>query len=78
MIAKCSYLQHGAKVENLLDIQGLAEFLQVSKRKLEQMIDANEAPPFIRFGRLRRWEPAEVRAWLVSKREAESKDEKNR
>lgn len=52
----------------LLTIQQLAKQLSVSTRMLENMILRGEAPPFIRLGRLRRWDPQVVKAWLEQKK----------
>lgn len=45
----------------------VAEYLQVSARKLEQMVRAGDAPPYMRLGRLRRWRIEDVVAWVAAR-----------
>jgi len=55
-------------MDALLTIQQLAKLLSVSTRMVESMILRGEAPAFIRMGRLRRWDPQVVKAWLEQKK----------
>lgn len=60
-------------MDALLTIQQLAKQLSVSTRMLENMILRGEAPEFIRLGRLRRWDPQVVKAWLEQKKRGNAK-----
>lgn len=67
----CNTMQpHARKIETLLTICEVANLLRISPRKLEDMIKAGSAPAYIRMGRLRRWEPEVVKAWLKENRTA--------
>lgn len=67
--ASCNTMQMNApKMETLLTIEEVARLLRISPRKFEDMIKAGRAPAFIRMGRLRRWEPEIVKAWLKENR----------
>ena len=55
-------------MEKLYTLQTLADLLQISARKLETMLKSGEGPPFLRLGRLRRWEPRAVQEWLEQQR----------
>jgi excisionase family DNA binding protein len=55
-------------MEKLYTLETLADFLQISDRKLETMLKNGEGPPFLRIGRLRRWEPDVVADWLRKQR----------
>ena len=55
-------------METLLTIEEVARLLRISPRKFEDMIKAGCAPAFVRMGRLRRWEPEVVKAWLKENR----------
>jgi excisionase family DNA binding protein len=46
----------------------LAQLLQVAVRTLDQWSYKGTGPPAIRLGRHRRYDPADVRAWLESQR----------
>lgn len=48
----------------LLDIKGLAGYLRVSTRTMENILTRGEGPPYLRLGRQRRWRPADVQMWL--------------
>ena len=55
-------------METLLTAEEVARLLRVSPRKFEDMVKAGHAPSFVRMGRLRRWEPEVVKAWLKENR----------
>jgi excisionase family DNA binding protein len=57
-------------MEKLYTLPMLADLLQISDRKLEMMLKNGEGPPFLRLGRLRRWEPQAVQEWLQKQRNA--------
>ena len=57
-------------MEKLYTLETLANLLQISNRKLETMLKQGEGPPFLRLGRLRRWEPHTVKEWLQKQRNA--------
>lgn len=48
----------------LLDINGVAERLNVCPRTVDTLLAAGELPPPIRVGRLRRWDAETVEAHL--------------
>ena len=48
----------------MLTIVELAAFLNISVRKLEQLVHDGQAPPFARIGRQRRWRFSYVESWL--------------
>ncbi len=45
----------------------VAEYLQVSARKFEQMVRAGDAPSYLKLGRLRRWRMEDVMAWVAAR-----------
>lgn len=51
-------------MDNLLSAQALAARLGISIRMLEDLILQGKTPPYIKLGRLRRWHPAQVDAWI--------------
>lgn len=53
----------------MLTAQQVANHLQLSERKFEQMVHDGDAPPFVRLGRLRRWRPSDVEAWIAARSE---------
>jgi excisionase family DNA binding protein len=57
----------------MLTAQQVAAHLRVSDRKFEQMVHDSDAPPFIRIGRLRRWRPCDVDAWVNARSTAQTK-----
>jgi len=40
--------------------------LAISLRKFEQMVAAGNAPSHVVLGRLRRWRPNDVQAWIAA------------
>lgn len=48
----------------LLGARELARRLGISLRKLEHMIERGEVPPYVKFGRTRRWRDDHVQQWL--------------
>lgn len=76
--ASCNTMQTNAqKMETLLTIEEVAQLLRISPRKFEDMIKTGLAPAFVRMGRLRRWEPEVVKAWLKENRTARGHKEEN-
>lgn len=57
-------------MEKLFTLETLATLLQISDRKLEMMLKKGDGPPFVRLGRLRRWEPQVVQEWLQKQRKS--------
>ena len=55
----------------------VAEYLQVSARKFEQMVRAGDAPSHLKFGRLRRWRIEDVVAWVAARSNPENEREPN-
>lgn len=55
-------------MEELLTAGDVARLLRISPRKFEDMVKHGMAPPHVRMGRLRRWEPDVVRAWIEQQR----------
>lgn len=58
-------------MHELLNIHDVARMLQISVRKIELMVASGELPPPIRLGRLRRWRPDTIEAWLANLVKAE-------
>ncbi len=52
----------------LLTAKDVACFLQVSLRRFEQMVASGDAPEHLKIGRLRRWRPADIEEWTMSRR----------
>lgn len=48
----------------LLDMDGAAAFLGISKRTLSGMISRQEAPPHIKISRSYRWLPSSIVTWI--------------
>lgn len=48
----------------LINARDIAAQLGVSVRKLEQMIERGELPPYIRVGRVRKWRAQDIDAWI--------------
>lgn len=51
-------------MEKLLDVNGVSEQLNISKRSLEQILARGEGPRHLLIGRLRRWRRSEVDEWV--------------
>lgn len=49
----------------LIDIQGVAQALELGRRTCERLVAAGDLPPPIRFGRIRRWRIEDIEAWLA-------------
>ena len=45
----------------------VARYLQISDRKFQQMLKSGDAPPHSKIGRMRRWRPEVVEAWLENR-----------
>ena len=58
-------------MHELLNIHDVARMLQISARKIELMVASGELPRPIRLGRLRRWRPDTIEAWLANLVKAE-------
>ncbi|HEY3431945.1 MAG TPA: helix-turn-helix domain-containing protein [Rhodocyclaceae bacterium] len=52
-------------MDNLLSAQAFAAKLGISMRMLEDLILQGKTPPYIKLGRLRRWHPTQVDAWII-------------
>ena len=53
------------KPDRLLSADDLAAFLNVSRRKVDEMQNSGELPQPIRFGRrVRRWQSKQIKSWL--------------
>lgn len=50
-----------------LTAREVAALLKVSERGFEGLIAKNEAPPFYRLGRSRRWDPDVVKKWITER-----------
>lgn len=51
-------------MENLVSAKQFADRLGISVRTLEDLITQGKVPPFIKVGRLRRWHPEQINAWI--------------
>jgi len=51
-------------MDSLLSAQAFAARLGISVRMLEDLILQGKTPPYIKLGRLRRWHPTQVDAWI--------------
>ncbi|WP_435626580.1 helix-turn-helix transcriptional regulator [Candidatus Ferrigenium straubiae] len=49
---------------NLVSAQEFANRLGISLRMLEELIIQGKVPPYIKFGRLRRWHPEQLDKWI--------------
>ena len=56
--------------ERLLTRDEVADRFGLSKRFLETAARRGDGPPFVRIGRLVRYEPGAVRAWIATRRVA--------
>lgn len=56
-----------AELKPLLTAQDVATLLAISPRNLEYLIAKGDAPPHFMVGRLRRWRPADVQAWISAR-----------
>jgi excisionase family DNA binding protein len=45
----------------------LAAMLRISRRSLESLIKEGNVPPYVRVGRMRRWDPEIVSRWLLER-----------
>ena len=61
-----------AEVESLWSHRETAEFLRISEQTLYYMNYIEAAPPSYKVGRHRRYDPADVRAWLKMRRSGSS------
>lgn len=52
----------------LLDTPELSRLTKIPKRTLDQWAYLGKGPAYIRIGRHRRYDPADVRAWLAKQR----------
>jgi excisionase family DNA binding protein len=51
-------------MENLLSASEMILVLRVSRRTFEAIVARNEAPPYLRIGRQRRWRQSDVTTWF--------------
>lgn len=54
-------------MDPLLSTDQVMALLNIGRRELESLIEADEAPPFLRIGRFRRWRRADVEAWVEAR-----------
>ena len=57
----------------LLDAADVALLLNISRRKLEGLVARGKGPPFMRFGRIRRWRSEDIDAWVTEQLETSIK-----
>jgi predicted DNA-binding transcriptional regulator AlpA len=55
--------------EALWDIRGVAAYLHVSATTVERFRRHGELPSAIILGRIVRWEPSDIRAWALTRKE---------
>lgn len=58
-----------AELPKLMDLAGVADHLGVTERHVRRLV-AERRIPFLKWGHLLRFDPAEVSAWLDGKRVA--------
>lgn len=51
-------------MDSLLKPADVAAKLNISERTLERLILQGKAPPHIKLGRMRRWHPDQLDAWI--------------
>lgn len=51
----------------LMTAREVARHLQISDRKLQQMLKSGDAPPHCKIGRVRRWRSEVIDAWLENR-----------
>lgn len=51
----------------LMTAREVARHLHISDRKLQQMLKSGDAPPHCKIGRVRRWRPEVIDAWLENR-----------
>jgi hypothetical protein len=54
--------------EPLIDSDQLAKWLDVPRGTLDQWASRGGGPAFVKVGKHRKYDPADVRAWIQSKR----------
>lgn len=59
----------------LLNVNEVAALLRVSRRTLETLLAANDAPGFFTVGRQRRWRHADVQFWISARAETAANQE---
>jgi predicted DNA-binding transcriptional regulator AlpA len=64
--------EFGRRRRDLLNIEQVADRLTVSVGCIRAWRSRGEGPPAIRVGAALRWDPAEVDAWLDTRRESRS------
>ena len=57
----------GDRAMKLLSAKEIARLMNISPRKLEQMIVAGELSGYVKLGRVRRWREDDIRKWLEDK-----------
>jgi excisionase family DNA binding protein len=65
--ARASDLREDARLPRLLDTTKLAEHLAVPPRHVRRLV-AERRVPYLKLGRLVRFDPAEISAWLEEAR----------
>lgn len=51
-------------MEKLLDASAVSDYLNISKRKFEQLLAQGEGPRHFLIGRQRRWRHDEINEWI--------------
>lgn len=62
----------GKRQEGLMSEKELARFLGISLSSVKRLRASGEGPPFVRIGRVVRYDPEQVRAWLREREEGEA------
>ena len=62
----------------LMTAREVARHLQISDRKLQQMLKSGDAPPHCKIGRVRRWRSEVIDAWLEHREGQTPREESGR
>ncbi len=54
-------------MDALLDADTVSKLLKISKRNFESLVARGDGPQFITIGRLRRWRPSDLEAWIQTR-----------
>jgi len=54
--------------ERLLTTQEVAEYLHVHPKSVDRWASRGEGPPFVRLGSVRRYDKADLDAWLEARK----------
>lgn len=64
MCAAAAALQSGVTLDRLLGVDELAELLNCCCRTVRRLCDAGKLPRPLRVGKLLRWPPNTIKAWV--------------